>query len=271
MDKIQSPIILAAVKLATYVPLSIVSFVIVFRHGISRGDGWVLLSIFCITQLVGGILYFLSFFSSYTSLDNGAYALEASGLSPLLLCTLGLLHSIFQTPDGFLRYQAYFRLLQLLGTVAFCLNFFSIYFVMIKGTTSNTNAMVLAGVILYAILYIILVGICLYLWTQIRFVMRYRKQLLKAVSVALPFLTVRTVYSVLFMLWMDRNPGSTPLDLGEFDLIEGNWQIYIAMKMLMEYAVVIIYSVAAFVLPLKKDYKIPESYQDEYLLSRPHC
>ncbi|KAG1761811.1 hypothetical protein EDD22DRAFT_779291 [Suillus occidentalis] len=245
MDNIQPPIILVAVKLATYVPLSIVSFVIVSRHGISRGDGWVLLSIFCITQSLGGILYLLSLYNK--SLDIGVYALEASGLSSLLLCTLGLLHSIFQTPDGFLKYQAYFRLLQLLGTVAVILTILGIYYQMTR--------MFLVGVVLFAVLCIVLVGICLYLWTQIRFLMQYRKQLLKAVSVALPFLTVRTLYGV--------------LPFTEFDIFRGKWQIYIAMKMLMEYAVVIIYSVAAFMLPLKKDYKIPESYQDEYLLSRP--
>jgi hypothetical protein len=113
MDKIQPLIILAAVKLVTYVPLSIVSFVIVYRHGISRGDGWVLLSIFCISRsfnpsmlmiltllfhsfspIIGWNFVFPVTFSSYTSLDNGAYALEASGLSPLLLFTLGLLHSM---------------------------------------------------------------------------------------------------------------------------------------------------------------------------------
>lgn len=206
-------------------------------------------------QALGGILSIVSAYLNDT-LDNGVDALEVSSLSPLLLCTLGLLHSIFQTPDGFQRYQPHFRLLQLLCTVAFGLTFSSIWF-------TNTNKMFLAGVTLLAILYIILVGICLYLWTQIRFVMRYRKQLLKAVSVALPFLTVRTVYNVLPIFSLDDMPG-------QFDILEGTWQNYIAMKMLMEYAVVIIYLVAAFVLPLNNDYKIPESYQDEYLLSRPH-
>jgi hypothetical protein len=41
------------------------------------------------------------------------------------------------------------------------------------------------------------------------------------------------------------------------------------MDMLMEYAVVIIYSVAALVLPLNEDYKFAGSYQDQYPLNAP--
>jgi hypothetical protein len=75
------------------------------------------------------------------------------------------------------------------------------------------------------------------------------------------------VYGVLFILPWGRYLSSTGRDLAEF----GNWQIYIAiLKMLMEYAVVIIYYVAGYRLPLNEDYKIPESYEDECLLSRPH-
>ncbi|KAG1865563.1 hypothetical protein DFJ58DRAFT_168385 [Suillus subalutaceus] len=59
-----------------------------------------------------------------------------------------------------------------------------------SGSSSSGNIMRRAGVILFAVLYIILVGICVHQWTQIRSVMRDRKQLLKAISVALPFLAI---------------------------------------------------------------------------------
>lgn len=76
-----------------------------------------------------------------------------------------------QTPDGFLRYQRHGRFLQLLGTVAVILTILGIYYKVTWGHTMR-----LVGVILFAVLYIVLVGICLYLWTQIRFLMQYRKQ-----------------------------------------------------------------------------------------------
>jgi hypothetical protein len=95
---------------------------------------------------------------------------------------------------------------------------------------------------------------------------------LKAVSIALPFLTVRTVYGVLSMLSWDRYRiySVTGWDLVEFG-INGKWQINFAMEFLMEFTFVIIYSVAGYMLPLNEDYKIPESYEDECLLSRPQC
>jgi hypothetical protein len=42
--------ILAAVTIAMYVPFLLVSIKLVAKYGISRGDGWILLLIFCISK-----------------------------------------------------------------------------------------------------------------------------------------------------------------------------------------------------------------------------
>jgi len=83
-----------------------------------------------------------------------------------------------RTPDGFPRHQRPFRLLQILGTVALILVIIGITDETSSSSSSNSqgNTMRRVGVILFTVLYVMLVGICLYLWTQIRFVMRYRKQ-----------------------------------------------------------------------------------------------
>jgi hypothetical protein len=271
--------ILAAVTIAMYVPFLLLSIKIVSKYGIARGDGWVFLLIFCIIRVLGGALLVAAedITPVNTSLYIGGYALEASGLSPLLLCTLGLLHSIFQTPDGSPRHQRPFRLLQLLGTIALVLTIIGISdeTSSTSGSSSSGNTMRRAGVILFAVLYIILVGVCLHQWTQIHSVMRYRKQLLKAISVALPFLAIRTLYSILSTFssstfsTTSTSTTSDTSDLAKFNLFTGEWQIYLVMDMLMEYAVVIIYSVAALVLPLNEDYKFAGSYQDQYPLNAP--
>jgi hypothetical protein len=97
---------------------------------------------------------------------------------------------------------------------------------------------------------------------------------LKAISIALPFLAIRTLYSVLSTFSSSSFDATTTTqpntsDLAKFNIFTGEWQIYLVMDMLMEYAIVIIYSVAGLVLPLNQDYKSPDSYQDEYPLSRP--
>ncbi|KAG1758036.1 hypothetical protein EDB19DRAFT_82104 [Suillus lakei] len=270
--------ILAAVTIAMYAPFLFISIRLAVKYGIKRGDGWILLLVFCIIRVLGGALLVAAeeITPVNISLYIGGYSLEASGLSPLLLCTLGLLHSIFQTPDGLSRYNKQFRLLNLLGMLALILTIIGITNASSSNTSSSSSANTIrrVGVILFCVLYIILAGVCLYLWSQIRFVMRYRKQLLKAISVALPFLLVRTIYSVLstfssstFTITTTTQPATG--DLAKFNIITGEWQIYLVMDMLMEYAIVIIYAVAGLVLPLNQDYKSPDSYQDEYPLSRP--
>ncbi|KAG2751560.1 hypothetical protein P692DRAFT_20830822 [Suillus brevipes Sb2] len=268
--------ILAAVTIAMYVPFLLVSIKLVAKYGISRGDGWILLLIFCIIRVLGGSLLVAAekITPVNISLYIGGYALESSGLSPLLVCTLGLLHSIFQTPDGFSSHNRLFRLFQIIGAVALVLTIIGISNSSSNSSSSSANTMRRVGVILFAVLYIVLVGICVFLWTQTRFVLRYRKQLLKAISIALPFLAIRTLYSVLstfssssFDVTSTTQPNTG--DLAKFNIFTGEWQIYLVMDMLMEYAIVIIYSVAGLVLPLNQDYKSSDSYQAEYPLSRP--
>lgn len=265
--------ILAAVTIAMYVPFLLVSIKLASKYGMSRSDGWILLLIFCIMRVLGGSLLVAAEEVSPVNIGLyiGGYALESSGLSPLLVCTLGLLHSVFQTPDGLSSHHRLFRLLQFLGLAALILTIIGISNSSSDGSNSSANTMRRVGVILFAVLYIALVGICVVLWTRIRFVMRYRKQLLMAVSVALPFLAVRTLYSILSTFSSSSFATTQPntSDLAKFNIVTGEWQIYLVMDMLMEYVIVIIYSVAGLVLHLNQDYKSPDSYQDEYPLSRP--
>ncbi|KAG1749641.1 uncharacterized protein EDB91DRAFT_755423 [Suillus paluster] len=263
--------ILAAVTIAMYTPFLLASFKVVSKYGIARG--WILLMFFCIIRIMGGSFLVAAeeITPVHTGLYIGGYALEASGLSPLLLCTLGLFHLVFQTPDGGSRFNKPLLLLELLGLAAVCLTVFGI----VNSSSSSANIMRRTGVILFVVLYIIVVGICLFLWSQVRSVMKYRKQLLKVISIALPFLAVRTVYSVLSMFSSSTfvvsttSPQPNTSDLAKFNILTGEWQIFLVMDMLMEYAVVIIYTVAGLVLPLNLDYKSPDLDQDEYSLSRP--
>src|SRR6267154_5186219 len=108
--------ILAAVTIVMYVPFLFLSFKVVSKYGFSRGAGWILLLVFCISRsfvmlysshrfdfvislvrVLGGSLLVAAenVTPVSTGLYIGGYALEASGLSPLLLCTLGLLQTMY--------------------------------------------------------------------------------------------------------------------------------------------------------------------------------
>lgn len=78
----------------------------------------------------------------------------------------------FLTPLGELRYNRLFRLLQLIGTVALVLTIIGIS----NSGSNSANTMRRAGVLLFALIYIIIAGICLFIWSRVHTVMKYRKE-----------------------------------------------------------------------------------------------
>ncbi|KIK99924.1 hypothetical protein PAXRUDRAFT_822198 [Paxillus rubicundulus Ve08.2h10] len=269
--------ILSAVVIAIYVPVLFFAFRISYKYGGLREMGWLLLCLFILIRIVGGALLVAAELirPAVTGLYIGGYALEASGLSPLLLCTLGLLEMTTQGPDGEGKRGLAFRMLHLLGTGALVLTIIGISTTSSSSqSTANTERRI--GVLLFAALYLALVAIVVVQWTRRGQLMKYRKQLLLAISAALPFLAVRALYSVLSTFssstFITSSTSSTSTsnsdnDLAKFNMFTGEWQIYLVMEILMEYAVVIIYTVAGTLLPLNQDYKLQES--DEYPLYRP--
>ncbi|KAG1777384.1 hypothetical protein EV702DRAFT_277704 [Suillus placidus] len=264
--------ILAAATIAMYIPFLFTSFRVASKYGIWKSR-WTSLLVFCIMRVLGGA--FLVAAEEITPVNNGLYTagyiLEVAGLAPLLLCTLGLLRSIFEGPDGEPTDETIFRFLQLSNAAGVLLTV--IGFSTLSHSSSGMSTLRKAGFLLFSVQYIGLVGICIFLWTQVHLIMKYRKRLLKAISFALPFLAVRTVYGVLSTITTSTFTGSTSSNsissLAEFNLVTGNWQIYLVMGMLTEYAIVITYTVSAFVLPLDRDFKSPDLSEDEFPLNGP--
>ncbi|KAG2129744.1 hypothetical protein DEU56DRAFT_741214 [Suillus clintonianus] len=267
--------ILAAVTIVMYIPFLFTSFKVARKYGIWRG-GWTSLLVFCIARVSAGSFLVAAEFvkPANTGLYTAGYILEVIALSPLLLCTSSLLRTISEEPDDKPDNtdNTIFLFLQLSNTAGVLLTVIGIS----NATRSSASASTMrkAGFLIFSVLYVALVGIWIFLWTKVRLVMKYRKRLLKAVSIALPFLAIRTVYGVLstiststFTFSTNSSEPSTS-DLAEFNLVTGEWQIYLVMVMLAEYAIVIIYTVAALVLPLNDDYKPPGLNEDEFPLNR---
>ncbi|KAI6133378.1 hypothetical protein EDD16DRAFT_1890941 [Pisolithus croceorrhizus] len=264
--------ILAAVTLAIYFPIFFFAARIAFRYGVGQ-KGWIILTIFTLIRIIGGALLVAAeeVRPVVTGLYIGGYALEASGLSPLLMSTLALLQQTTQTPDGQLRYGRAFRLLHLLGVAALVLTI-----VGISESGSSATTMRRAGVILFAVLYVIIVLGAVVQWASRQQVMKYRKQLLIAISVALPFLAVRTLYSILstfssstFITTDSTTTSTSNGALAKFNMFTGEWQIFLAMDLLMEYICVLVYIFAGSTLKLDQDYQL-QDYEDYPLNSKPY-
>ena len=79
-------------EVVVYIPLALVALYVSFRHGFIKSLGWIYLVIFCTLRTAGGIFGILSA-KHPTNRNDATWSaiLGSIGLSPLLLCSLGLL------------------------------------------------------------------------------------------------------------------------------------------------------------------------------------
>ncbi|EGO02742.1 hypothetical protein SERLA73DRAFT_176093, partial [Serpula lacrymans var. lacrymans S7.3] len=236
---------LAVVTVILYVPFLFLTGLLLRKYGVQRA--WLLLLMFSIIRTVGGILLIAAETVQPTviGLFIGGYALEASGLSPLLLGTLGFL--TIASEHAFDGIKRVFNLLHLVGIGALVLTIIGIANATSSSSSSQSsaNTMRRAGVLLFAALYIILIAVTLYFWSRANQLMKSRKSLLGAITFALPFLGVRTLYSVLStfssssfgMLSSSTSTQTQSVntsDLAKFNMFTGEWWIYLVMSILME-------------------------------------
>ena len=84
------------------------------------------------------------------------------------------------------------------------------------------------------------------------------------ITATLPFLFIRVLYTILasfapssFIISdsgrREANPSFASSPLAKFSSPTGDWQIYLVMSVLAEYAVVLVYTGAGLRLPLKQD------------------
>jgi hypothetical protein len=153
-----------------------------------------------------------------------------------------------------------FRLLGLLATIALVLTIYG-------GTTSgSSNSADLSrgttlrhvGSILFAILYVLLAAIHVLCWQRVHTLLRHRRTLLTGISLALPFLGVRMLYSVLSSFSGSLVPSATSTpnnnSLSKFNIVAGDWRINLVMGLIMEFVVVVIYTTVGAKTPLQNDY-----------------
>ena len=116
--------ILASVTIPFYIPILAISLMLVIRHGFRRESGWIYVFIFSLgefeiklklnninnidtqfvdllARLLGAILQVSAQLVRpiNTNLYLSAAILEAAGLSPLLLTTLGLVKTVYVVPS----------------------------------------------------------------------------------------------------------------------------------------------------------------------------
>lgn len=86
---------IAIAEICVYIPVFILTLIIVFRHGFKRQAGWIYLAMFCVIRLAGAGFKIDETHNPTNKTDiEWAAILQSIGLSPLLLASLGLLKRV---------------------------------------------------------------------------------------------------------------------------------------------------------------------------------
>ncbi|KAI5123723.1 hypothetical protein M0805_000316 [Coniferiporia weirii] len=251
--------------LIVYVFVFCLALILTLRHGFSKQAGWFYLLTFSLFRIVGGAAHVAAEKISppKTGLYITAFALEGAGLGPLLMCTVSLIgvvgsrivdtHPVVTTTR--------LRLVKLLITTGLVISIVGAIEASSSSESSRNTSTTLrrVGSILLAASYVILVFVHFLFWQAGDELVKFQKTLLKGISCALPFLAVRTLYSVLSSFSPASSFTSTGVSSGsssglaKFNSISGEWQIFLVMGILMEFIVVSIYIFFGLRLPISKE------------------
>src|ERR1700739_3343160 len=78
-------------ELIIYFPAIVVAAIVCSRHGFGRSSGWIFTLILCLVRIIGACCQLVTYHSETKVLLEAVVILDAIGISPLLLATLGLL------------------------------------------------------------------------------------------------------------------------------------------------------------------------------------
>ena len=82
---------LSIVELIFYIPMSTTGFYLCWKHSFSRSSGWIFILLLCLVRGVGSVINLVTYSSPSVGLYQAVATMDAIGISPLLLATLGLI------------------------------------------------------------------------------------------------------------------------------------------------------------------------------------
>ncbi|KAH9836536.1 uncharacterized protein C8Q71DRAFT_758388 [Rhodofomes roseus] len=257
---------IAIAEIIVYLPVLVVSGILVARHGVARKAGWIFLLILSLVRIIGGATAVAAEQNpSDKTLDIVSATLTSAGVSPLLLATIGFLGTVcYRTLGDEPLIWRGLRIMSLLCSVALLLA--------IVGGVKMGNAKTIAdlnsantlrhaGAAMFAVLFVLIFLLHMYCWVSRSRITKARRTLLASISLALPFLLIRVVYTVLssaapYTTSLSSAGGSSTTSnspLSKFNSSTGSWIIYLLMSVLAEYAAVVVYCVAGTRIRLQDD------------------
>lgn len=248
---------ISIIQLIFFLPALVGAVILAYRHGIRRSSGWVYLVILALMRIIGASMELATISSpDNTSLVTGASILQTIGLSPLILLLLGFITRIYigipenkrpSIPNG-----QVLRLMQLLVVIGLILSIVGgintsnqVDTDLQNGTpiTYTVSSESKAGIALMIVGYVLVLLTSLVLASKLSSIVDGEKRLLLAIFVAMPFVFVRLLYSILAAF------DTSSSNFRQFGGSTTAGYVVLGMCTIMEIICVIIFEVVGMTLP----------------------
>ncbi|PMD30118.1 hypothetical protein L207DRAFT_641962 [Hyaloscypha variabilis F] len=218
----------AIIQLIAFATSLAFAFVLCWRHGFQRSEGWVILLTFSTLRILGASFQLASITHPTDSVYGGALICQGIGLAPLTLLNLGLFVRVFV--DAI--HQKLFSLISLVAIAGIVL---AIY-----GGTNSANSPTLAtndllkvSVLLFAACYLSFMGLFLIFMQRWHDIPQGEQKLLLCFAVCVPFMVVRFLYSILGTWVQNLRP--------QFSVLTGDVTTFLFMAVIEEIFVVAVF------------------------------
>ncbi|KAK9329314.1 hypothetical protein V1520DRAFT_295553 [Lipomyces starkeyi] len=235
---------IAVVEVAVYTIALVISVINCVRYDFKRQTGWVYLSIFCICRIVASALTIVVEESSdpSTGMITAEMIVSNIALTPLHLAALGLLTTSTRLTLADTMSKVFTKLLRfcrLALSVAIVLGIVGGVELAKDGTSQTGHTLSRVSVILITVAFAILMSLSLF-FLRFATLQPHNRMLILGVTVALPFLLVRIIYSICYAF-----SSST---MSKFSTLTGDWKIYLGMDVIMEFVVLAVLTTTGFLL-----------------------
>ncbi|KAL8824495.1 MAG: hypothetical protein Q9191_005019 [Dirinaria sp. TL-2023a] len=248
-------------ELVVYVILFPLSTLVIFRHGMGKSSGWIYLGIFCGIRIASSALGIVSYHHPNSQDDLVWYSiLGGVGISPLLLASKGLLTRVNEHIGSKYRVLA-LRILHLPNILALILS-------IIGGTRLDSSSsdkvsqgkkLTQAGIIIFLVVFALMAVLAFLTFTSLSAIPSGEKRILFGVLLALPFIFVRILYSVL----------ADFVDSSTFRLIDGNPTAQLCMSIVEEMIVAVLYIATGLTADsMRDDMSVKGQQQQQYPMMR---
>lgn len=220
----------AVIQLFFFAIFLVFGFILCFRHGFRRSEGWVILITFSLLRLIGASFQLASINYQTDSVYGGALICEGIGLAPLTLLNIG----IFGRLNKYAK-KIHHKAFSVISLVAIAGLVLGIYGGIDSSESADlgTNDLLKASVICFLVAYVMFLALFLLFLTGLNRIPPNERPLLYAFAVCIPFMVVRFMYSVL--------PTFISSLRSDYNALFGNVSIYLFMAVLEEIVIVACY------------------------------